>query len=228
MWREAATPEGQRGYSLSPRRCYLQRRCSVNTRCPTQRASVAPSAEVQDGALLAICESLTILISERSRKEISFPSQAPRDGMLAPSEHASIATVTLDDKRREDEQRGKPLRALARSHGLAAAPDGAPKGAPAVTQELGPASDVDHSGRKAGSPGLGAAEDTGASSRRGYDAPQRARGPQRRGDGAGRCHAPSGPKARRPNNSAGQSRAATEGCGDRLSSPHHERKGRLR
>ena len=138
VWREAATPEGQRGYSLSPRRCYLQRRCSVNTRCPTQRASVAPSAEVQDGALLAICESLTILISERSRKEISFPSQAPRDGMLAPSEHASIATVTLDDKRREDEQRGKPLRALARSHGLAAAPDGAPKGAPAVTQKLGP------------------------------------------------------------------------------------------
>ena len=134
MWREAATPEGQRGYSLSPRRCYLQRRCSVNTRCPTQRASVAPSAEVQDGALLAICESLTILISERSRKEISFPSQAPRDGMLAPSEHASIAIVTLDDKRREDERRSKPLRALARSHGLAATPCGAPKGAPAITR----------------------------------------------------------------------------------------------
>ena len=38
----------------------------------------------------------------------------------------------------EDEQRGKPLRALARSHGLAAAPGGAPKGAPAVTQNSDP------------------------------------------------------------------------------------------
>ena len=80
------------------------------------------------------------------------------------------------------------MRALARSHGLAAAPGGAPKGAPAVTQNSDPASDEDHSGCKAGSRGLGAA------GRHGPVVPtlkrRAAAAQKRRADGAGRYLCP--------------------------------------
>jgi hypothetical protein len=109
--------------------------------------------------------------------------------MLIGNDHASIAPVTLDEHKRGDEQRGKPLRALARSHGLAAASGGVPRGAPAVMHKTRtrPVMRITLAAR----PALGALaprEDTGASSRHGNDAPRRAcaRGSQRRSDGAGR------------------------------------------
>ena len=93
--------------------------------------------------------------------------------MLIGNDHASIALVTLDDNRREDEQRGKPLRALARSHGLAAKPCGAPKGAPAITRNrTWPKRRITLAVRPARA-AVVPREDTGAQSQHGNDALER-------------------------------------------------------
>ena len=101
--------------------------------------------------------------------------QASRGPMLIGNDHASIALVTLDDKRREDERRSKPLRALARSHGLAATPCGAPKGAPAITRNrTRPERRITLAVRPACA-AVVPREDTGAQSQHGNDALRRER-----------------------------------------------------
>ena len=94
------------------------------------------------------------------------------------------------------------------------------------------AREKDHSGRKAGLRGRGAAGRHGrAVPTRERRAAARARRSQRKSDGAGRCHAPSGPKARRPHIGAGQTSAATQAHTKAVTDARHridERKGRER
>ena len=94
--------------------------------------------------------------------------------MLIGNDHASIALVTLDKQEGENEQRGRLLRALARSHALAAASGGAPKGAPAVKQNSDqPETRIALAERPANRP-AGPLAVAGASPRQGNDALRRA------------------------------------------------------